>query len=335
MKRKGRVQVPKSNSDRLLKIRQILEEETDEENHLSIKEIQQKLEQWAENETFDRRTIRSDIESLDRSGFYIITNQEKYGTRVYSYQERLFEVYQLRLIIDAILSARFITTNEKDRLIKNIKQLTSKYIAKSLPETMTFTQSTSVDYEPVRVNIDRIHEGVSEEKVIRYHYGRYNVDKEFVYGREGEFYYVEPYALIWQNDYYYLIGKFQETNEIRHYRLDRMRDVEVLDEKFKKENISLQNYVDKTFHMYGGEDIRISVRFTNNLVNVVLDRFGIDVDIEKDGEDHFILNTRAKLSDGLIHWLLTWGSQAQVLSPDFLVDKVKRRVAEMYEIYHD
>src|SRR5690625_1935138 len=191
MKRKGRVQVPKSNSDRLLKIRQILEEETDEENHLSIKEIQQKLEQWAENETVDRRTIRSDIESLDRSGFYIITNQEKYGTRVYSYQERSFEVYQLRLMIDAILSARFITTNEKDRLIQNIKQLTSKYIAKSLPETMTFTQSTRVDYELVRVNIDRIHEGVSEEKVIRYHYGRYNVDKEFVYGREGDFYYVE------------------------------------------------------------------------------------------------------------------------------------------------
>ncbi|HLQ73460.1 MAG TPA: WYL domain-containing protein [Bacillota bacterium] len=324
-----------SNSDRLLRIRELLFAETDEDHALSIKGIQQALEAAFVNETFDRRTIRSDIEALSRNGFDIIKNEEKYGAHVYSHQNRLFEVYQLRLMIDAILSAKFITTNEKDRLVKNIKQLTSKHVAKKLPETMTFSQSTSVDYELVKLNIDRIHEAISSNRVIRYKYGRYNVDKQFAYRRDGEYYYVEPYALIWQNDYYYLIGKFQETGELRHYRLDRMRHIQLIDKLFTKDDFSLQTYVNKSFHMYGGEDIHVKVRFVNDLINVVLDRFGMDANIETDGPDHFILRTRAKQSAGLVHWLLTWGSQAKVLSPKSLVEEVTEKVSGMFDLYND
>src|SRR5699024_5041868 len=119
---------------------------------------------------------------------------------------RLFETYQLRFMVDAVLSARFITPNEKKQLIHKMKQLTSKRIAKTLPEPFLFSPSANMDYEKVKFNIDHIHQAISERKVITYQYGKFNVDKTFIYHRNGDTYHVEPYALIWQNDYYYLIG---------------------------------------------------------------------------------------------------------------------------------
>src|SRR5699024_10060686 len=223
----------------------------------------------------DARTIKRDLEILDETDFEIMKNKGKFGKILYSHQSRLFETYQLRLIVDAILSARFITVNEKKRLIEKVKQLTSAHTAKTLPKPILIGQSTSVDYELVKLNIDRVHRAISEERVLTYKYGKFNVHKEFTYNRSGETYFVEPYALIWQNDYYYLIGIYQKTNEMRHYRLDRIREIEISDRSFtKKETFHLRDYVNQSFHMFAGEEIRIKVRFHMDLLNVVLDRFG-------------------------------------------------------------
>src|SRR5699024_5134967 len=257
----------------------------------------------------------------------------RYGKTLYSHQSRLFETYQLRLINDAILSARIITTNEKEKLINKIKNLTSKHIAKTFPEPIVFSQSANIDYELVKLNIDSVHRAISEGKVLTYKYGTFNVKKEFVHHREGSRYHVEPYALIWQNDFYYLIGVFQETNEIRHYRLDRIRDISVSETTFKKRDFNLQEYVNQSFHMFAGEEMRIKIRFHNSLVNVVLDRFGQDADIREIDDVHFVLSTKAKLSDGLINWILTWGNRAKVLSPEHLVKRIKEQIRQMNDLY--
>lgn len=323
------------NSYRLLKIRDILFQYTDDEHELSMEEILEKLKLFMPDMTFDRRTIKSDLNVLEQAGFEVVRNKGKFGKILYSHQTRLFEVYQLRLLVDAILSARFITTNDKNSLIEKVKQLTSHEMAKTLPEPIVFSQSANMDYELVKLNIDHVHRAISKRRVLTYKYGRFNMDKEFVYGRDGATYYVEPYALIWQNDFYYLIGKFQPKNEIRHYRLDRIRDIELSEQSFKKDSdFQLQEYVDQSFHMFAGEDIRIRIEFHASLVNVVLDRFGQDANIRKVTDDKFVLSTRAKLSDGLINWILTWGNQAKVLSPDHLVDRVKEKISQMYDIYH-
>ena len=214
-----------------------------------------------------------------------------------------------------------------------MKQLTSKHIAKTLPEPLLFSQSANMDYEQVKLNIDFVHRAISEQKVLAYQYGKFTVDKDFEYNRDGEIYFVDPYALIWQNDYYYLIGRFRRTNEVRHYRLDRMRNISIYDKRFRKEDFDLQSYVNQSFHMFAGEEIRIKVRFHNDLVNVVLDRFGRDADIKAEGEAYFILSTKAKLSDGLINWILTWGHKAKVLEPDHLVETVKEKIVKMMEVY--
>lgn len=320
------------NSQRLLMIQEILFNETDETHDLSIEDISEKLEAII-GLTYDQRTIKSDIDMLDAMDFEITKNRGKYGKILYSHQARLFETYQLRLIVDAILSARFITTNEKKNLIEKIKQLTSHHIAKTLPEPVMFSQSSNADYELVKYNIDKVHRAIAERKSLTYRYGRYNVDKEFVYGRDGNLYYVEPYALIWQKDNYYLIGRFQETDEMRHYRLDRIREIQISEETFRRDEFHLQEYVDQSFMMFAGEDVRIRIRFNNDLINVVLDRFGLEADIRKDGDEHFILSTRAKFSDGLVNWILTWGDQAKAISPDYLVEAIETKVRQMMALY--
>lgn len=322
-----------TNNYRLLKLQEILYNETDEYHDLSIDELKERLLRISPKESIDQRTIKKDIEILDQTGFEIVKNKGKFGKILYSHQSRLFEIYQLRFIVDAILSARFITTAEKDNLIQKVKQLTSKHIAKTLPEPILFSQSANMDYELVKVNIDRVHRAISQRKVLTYQYGKFNVDKEFEYNRDGDFYFVEPYALIWQNDYYYLIGHFQLKNEIRHYRLDRIRNIQITDQTFKKKQFYLQEYVNQSFHMFAGDEIRMKIRFQNDLINVVLDRFGQQADIWKVDEESFVLSTKANLSDGLVNWILTWGNQAKVLSPDPLIEKVKEKIEKMSKVY--
>jgi len=323
----------RENNYRLLQLRQLLFEKTDETEEWSMKEIIEALEQEMPDSTFDKRTIKRDLEILEEMDFEIVRNTGKYGRILYSHQGRLFETYQLRLIVDAILSARFITEKEKNNLIAKVKKLTSKRIAKTLPEPILFSQSSNMDYELVKLNIDSIHRSISARKVITYQYGKYNVNKEFEFNRNGDRYPVEPYALIWQNDYYYLIGRYRHNGEMRHYRLDRIRNIEIKDEKFVKQEFDLQNYVNRSFHMFAGEEIWIKIQFHNELVNVVLDRFGQEADIKEVDEDHFVLKTKAKLSVGLINWILTWGNKAKVLAPDHLVSLVKGQIEQMLNVY--
>lgn len=321
------------NNIRLLKLQEILFRQTDDQHELSIDELTEKLSQFFPTSNFDKRTIKRDLQLLDELDFEVILNKGKFGKNLFSHQTRLFETYQLRLIVDAILSARFITTNEKKNLINKVKHLTSEHIAKTLPEPILFSQSVNMDYELVKLNIDRVHYAIANNKVLSYQYGRFNVDKQFQFSREGMVYQVEPYALIWQNDNYYLIGRFQETNELRHYRLDRIRNIKINEETFKKKEFHLQEYVDHSFHMFAGEEIWIKIRFHNDLVNVVLDRFGLDADIKRVDEKYFVISTKAKLSEGLINWILTWGDKAKLLSPEYLVEQVKEKIAKMNAIY--
>lgn len=323
-----------TNNTRLLKLRDILFEETDENNELSITEIEDKLKlHFGTDASFDPRTLKRDIEILEESGVDIARNKGKYGKVYYSYQDHLFETYQLRFINDAVLSAKFITEKEKKTLIQKTKQMTSRHIAKTLPDPVLFSQSSNEDYQLVKLNIDYIHRAISEQKVLQYHYGRYNLKKEFEFSRNGDLYEVEPYALIWQSDYYYLIGKFRGNGEMRHYRLDRMRHMDMKEERFRRDAFTIQDYVDQSFHMFTGEDSRIKIEFDASLLNVVIDRFGIDASITPVTDERFILSTQAKISRGLINWILTWGAKAKVLSPDKLVEDIKQEVEHMYKHY--
>lgn len=288
-----------------------------------------------EVDKIDPRTIRKDMETLQDTGFDIVENRRAHGQIYYSHQAKMFETYELRTLVDAILSARFITKREKGELIDKIKQLASVHVRKTLPEPVLFHQSVNMNYHMIKLNIDRVHEAITHQAVLKYRYGDYTVEKNFELRRDGGFYYVEPYALIWQNDLYYLIARFQETDELRHYRLDRMREIEKTELRFKRDkSFELQSYVDNSFHMFSGDESRIKIRFRRSLLNAIYDRFGLEADVVQDGEDAFTLTTQAKVSDGLLGWILQWGRGAEVLSPASLKEQVQLEIAAMHHQYN-
>ncbi|WP_394141071.1 helix-turn-helix transcriptional regulator [Cytobacillus oceanisediminis] len=325
------------NKERMLKLMEILREQTDEENEYTLDDIAECFKkEYGPDVRLNKNSLRDDIEHLIEAKFDITVNQEKEGMpKYYSHQYRLFELYELRMLIDAVASARFITKDETKQLIRKIKKLTSMHHAKKLHNEILIDSSVKSESKMVRLAINDLHEAIFERRIVTFQYGRYNINKEFVLSHDGGEYKVKPLALTWVNDFYYLIAYYFSKEEIRHYRIDRLRNVRITEEQFPYEPFDVSKYVSSTFHMYAGSEEWIKIRFHNDLINVIIDKFGRDADIRKLNDEHFILTAKAIVSEGLVKWLLNWGNQAKVLSPPSLVDEVVYEIRNMMAVYEN
>lgn len=323
------------NRVRLLKLIEVFEKYTDEHHELTLDELIEKLSlEYGATVSVSKKSIKEDINRLMEHGMGIIENQEGEGLpKYYSYQHRKFELYELRMLMDAVSSAHFISLPETKQLIEKIKTLTSHHEAKKLQSELFLDPSKKSENERMRFTIDQLHTAISERSFVTFQYGRYDVNKKFQLSRRGEPFLVQPLKLVWQNAYYYLIGYLMPEKELRHYRLDRMRNLRQTNETYPAETFDLTNYLRKTFMMYSGEEDKIEIQFHNNLINVMIDHFGRDVDIRKVDDEHFVVKTKAHISDGLVKWILTWGAEAKVLAPPQLVEKVKEEVKQLQSLY--
>lgn len=324
-----------SSKQRLIKLQELLRKHTDEDNQLKLDEI---LDLFYEEYKIHagKKAIRDDLKALEESGIFdVMVNQEKDGVeKYYSHQQRVFEIHELRLLIDAVSSAKFISTKETEDLVDKIKQLTSIHQAKQLGNRMILSESSKNENTKIKYSIHTLHTAILSSQYIQFKYGRYNLQKKFKLSNNGDFYQLKPYALVWHNNFYYLIGEYLPTEEIRHYRVDRMRDVAALDETFVRDpGFDVSKYTEKLFHMYSGEEALVEVEFNADLINVVIDRFGRGVNIRPIGEEKFRISTQAILSDGLVRWLMTWGSDAKVLTPPSLVERIKEEAEKFYRVY--
>jgi predicted DNA-binding transcriptional regulator YafY len=323
------------NKERLLRLMTIFTHETDEDHELSLDEITLRFKQiYGPDVKLNKNSLKDDINHLINHSFDVTINQEKDGLpKYYSHQYRLFELHELRMLIDAVVSAKFITKQETRQLIDKIRKLTSSHQGKKLQNEIQVDSSIKSESPFIRLAIHDLHQAISDRRIITFQYGRYDIDKKFNLSHGGSLYKVKPYALTWANDFYYLIAYYYDAGEIRHYRVDRLRNVEVLNESFPYETFDVSKYVQSTFHMFAGDEEWIKIKFHNQLINVVIDKFGKNVDIKKQDEDHFILSTKARISGGLVNWILSFGSKAKVISPVSLSDTVKQEIANMNKLY--
>lgn len=327
-----------NNKVRLIEIIKILEEKTDYENEISVNDIINELKkEYGYNIKINRRTINDDLRTLvdcdDKYEQSIGNNNEN----MYSYKYRLFEHYELRILLDAISSARFITENDSTRLIDKIKKLTSEKQAEKLQSKIFKDKIIVCEDSGLRYNIDKLHTATQERKLIKFKYGNYTVEKNFVLHHEGAYYFAEPYGVVWNNNFYYLVGKNRKYNKLINYRIDRMRNVEVEEKRFnRKPAFNMKQHISECFNMYPGKVKMIWIRFDNHLINAIIDRFGNDVRIDKDNNDDskFILKTHAAMNKGLVRWVLNWGSDAEVLQPYELKEEIKIEIEKMSSIYN-
>ncbi|MGG0936998.1 WYL domain-containing protein [Brevibacillus centrosporus] len=322
------------NTMRVMKIREILFNLTDENHEISTREIIDQLKfHFGSDYHVSKNTVKSTIQELGESGFNIEERVKENNTVYYSHQYRKFEIHELRMLVDAVSSARFITSQESKQLIEKIKTLTSKQLAKKLHHQISVDPTVKAQNKEVRYHIDKIHSSINEQKILTFQYGNYDIKKEFVLRHNGKIYTVVPLGLVWNNDYYYLVAKNPLETEIKHYRVDRMENVSVSEERFVPTDFSISDHMRQTFNMYPGAVEYVEIQFDNHLVNVVIDRFGKDVTLRKVDDRTFSIKIKAAISEGFIRWLLMWGSDAKVISPQHLVVKMKEEAIKMSKLY--
>ena len=322
---------------RLLAIIEYLWKYSSKQNLKSIEDILHYLElQQIEG---GLKAVRNDLKFLTSEDSLIQVKTAQFGRNQYRHywiENRFFELHELRYLMDAISSARFISEKETQQIIEKLKTFVSVDEA-ILLENQLVHSFAKIDSPQFAKTVQIIHQAISEKRTIQFQYGRYSVDKEFVLSGSPnpKTYNIHPYGIIWNEEMYYLIGFNTKEGAIHHYRIDRIRDICMLEQKFVMQpGFDINKYRNLLFFMFGGEESSIEVIFHNNLIPAVIDRFGLHANIKKVDDEHFRLITRAILSKGLVRWLLSWGADAKVVHPKKLVEEMKTEAQKLYQLYH-
>lgn len=310
--------MPKSFNQKLkiLYIMKALQEQTDEQHPMSVKGILQYLDQYGINA--ERKAIYDDIEALRLFGMDIVSRREKPSG--YYLASRNFELAELKLLVDAVQSSRFITNRKSQQLISRLESLASVHEAKKLQRQVVVESRVKTMNESVYYNIDKIHTAISENCQISFQYFEWTVSREMSLRKNGERYRISPWVLIWKDENYYLIGLDEKSGIVKHYRVDKMLKLFVEDKKRNGEEIfdgfDAAGFAARTFGMFGGREETLHLEFENHFVGVVIDRFGKDVMIQKTDKEHFLVMVRVNVSNQFYGWLAGLGAGAVIRSPE-------------------
>ncbi len=316
---------------KLLYIVKMLEEFSDENHPLSTAEIIKRLD--AQGIHSERKSIYDDIAKLCDFGYDIIQVHSRLGGGYYL-AGREFELPELKLLVDAVQSSRFITTKKSRELIKKLENKAGKYDAGKLQRQVYVAGRIKTENESIYYNIDNIHRGIQENKQISFDYMDWNLKKEMVLRPNGQKT-VSPWALIWREENYYLAAYDSEDKMMKHYRVDKMGQVTVLDaqreglEQFSK--LDLASYTNQSFGMYGGEGEIITLQFPNRLVGVVLDRFGKEADMRPMTDDMFRIRVKVAVSGQFFGWLSGIGKDAVIVSPEAVKERYKEWLGDILD----
>ena len=321
---------------KLYYLAQIMLERTDEDHYLTMPEIMAALGEYGM--TADRKTIYADLKDLEDFGIEVVG--EPVGNRYhYHVVSRTFELAELKLLVDAIQSSKFITERKSNTLIKKLEKLVSKYDAMKLQRQVYVSGRIKTMNESIYYNVDAIHHAISENKKIKFQYYQWNVKKEMELRHNGAFYCISPWGLCWDNENYYLVGFDSETEKIKYYRVDKMLRVQMVEElrdgkdHFKKLNMA--DYAKKSFSMFGGEERQVKLLVKNSLAGVIIDRFGKEVMMIPTDEDHFTVNVSVHVSSHFFGWLFSVGAGVKVIGPDDIVEQMKEELQKLSKQYNE
>lgn len=315
---------------KLLHILRILSEKTDENHYLTAAKLIEELDK--EGIKAERKSIYSDIEELVEYGYDIIHVKSRVNGGYYM-GNRDFELAELKLLVDAVQSSKFITMKKSEELIKKLEKLTSVYEAKSLQRQVYVTNRIKTDNESIYYNVDDIHNAILNNKKIRFQYMDWSITKELKPRKNGQWYEVSPYALVWAEERYYLVGYSANDKEIRHYRVDKIGKLEISSEKREgMENpgtFDVAAYYNKMFGMYGGTAESITIGFPQNMIGVFIDRFGKDIDIRKREEDYLSVRVSIVPSGQFYGWIAGLGKDVKIMGPTTVQKEYCRYLEEI------
>lgn len=305
----------------------LLLERSDEEHPISRQEMQAELERWGLSA--ERKSLYDDMEQLKELGMDVQAKRGRSGG--WYIGQRRFELAELKLLVDAVQSSRFLTKRKSEALIRKIEGLTCVHQARQLQRQVYVDRRIKTMNESIFYNVDRLHGAIAANRVITFRYFEYNAQRERVFRRDGAKYRLTPYGLIWDSENYYLAGWDELRRELRHYRVDKMTEIVVtgLDREGKEQypGFQLAEYGQKHFGMYSGQEMKVTLRGRRDKASLVWDRFGQDVILVPDGEEHFTVTLPVVMSPQFFGWLLGLDGSVTLIGPRQAVCAYRRRLA--------
>ncbi len=319
---------------KLYYLAQIMLERTDEDHYLTMPEIMAALGEYGM--TADRKTIYADLRDLEQLGIEV--EGETVGNRYhYHVISRTFEVAELKLLVDAIQSSKFITERKTNTLIKKLEKLVSKYDAMKLQRQVYVSGRIKTMNESIYYTIDAIHHAISENKKIQFQYFQWNVKKEMELRHEGAYYHISPWGLSWDDENYYLVGYDSEAGKIKHYRVDKMLRIRMTEEEregrehFKK--LDMADYSKKSFGMFGGKEQRVKLLVDNSMAGVIIDRFGKDLMMIPAGDNQFTVNVDVHVSGQFLGWIISLGEGVKIVAPEEVLEMMQKEIERLSRQY--
>lgn len=326
---------------KLLYLQKILLEKTDERHGLTIAEIITELGRYGISS--ERKSLYDDLRILEQFGLDVC--RTKSNTTRYYIGSRQFEMPELKLLVDTIQSSKFITRKKSLTLIKKLEGLVSEHDGKQLQREVIVNNRIKSVNEKIYYNVDDLHKAINSNVQITFKYLGWEVNfgsSQKIVKRErrnGALYKTSPRALVWDDENYYLVAFDENADMIKHYRVDKMDEIKLTDEKrkgrdmFKKLNIP--RYTNSVFSMFGGTETEVTLSVDNSLIGVIADRFGTDMFISKDSETSFRVNLKVMLSPQFYGWLFGLGDKVKILSPASVAKKYIYHLNEIMKIYSE
>ncbi len=312
----------------------IMMEKTDETHSITMPQIIEELEQYGV--AAERKSVYSDIESLRQYGMDIIGVKED-RTFYYYVGKRQFELAELKLLVDSVQAAKFITTKKTKELIKKIEGFASIYEAAQLQRQVYVAERIKTMNESIYYNVDKIHAAIAQNRRIRFQYFQWNVNKEMELRKNGAYYEVSPWALSWTDENYYLIAYDNAQHKIKHFRVDKMISIEITfgvrEGRKTFYQFDMAVYARKMFGMFGGEEQTVKLECENRMAGVMIDRFGKDMKLMRIDGEHFIANVKVAVSRQFLAWVMALGDGVKIVGPDVVVEQVKEEVRRFLRQY--
>ena len=323
-----------NQKQKILVLLDLFKSKTDEEHGVTTSDI---IDYLAEHGIkAERKTVYADLNTLKEYG-YEISKEKKDGNYYYTLLDRDFQLPELKLLVDAVQASKFISAKKSSELIKKIENLASVYQAKQLQRQVFVSNRIKTNYENVYYNVDELNLAINENRKIKFDYYEWNLSKEMVLRKNGHKNDISPWSLAWDDENYYLVAFDGNGGIIKHYRVDKMRKIEILDEardgREEFEEFDAAKYAKKVFGMFTGDEQRVKIQFANKLIGVEIDRFGQDIMIIPKGVDQFVVNVNVKVSNMFLGWIIGLGDGAKILEPESVVDEVKQITERLKEQY--
>ena len=321
--------------EKLLYLQKIMLEKTDENHPLTIGEIKDLLAGYGIRT--ERKSLYDDLRILETFGLDICRTR---GTTVqYFVGNRDFEIPELKLLVDAIQSSKFITHSKSLKLIAKLEKLVSENDGKQLHREVYVTNRVKTLNEQIYYNVDELHNAISDNRMITFKYMKWAVDfggRQKIIRTErhpGKLYCVSPFALCWDDENYYLVAYDSAEDKIKHFRVDKMEKICVTDKERegldKLDGFNLAKYAKSVFSMFGGEECEVKLSVDNDLIGVIADRFGTETYIIRESDTSFIVSVRVVLSPQFFAWIFGLGTKVRVLSPKRAIDEYKAKIQEL------